>query len=106
MIITAITRKVPSGGGEASPTTTTIPIEFRVGEPVFAGGPTVKEIIYCRDGANKGEKGHFPSYLVKFEETDENRIIPESCVLDLAVVNESKKAGKENNNEATVELPE
>ena len=67
----------------------TFPSTFRVGEPIMEGGHTVKEILYSRDGYNKGAKGHFGMYIVKFEESSEIRLISMDEVVDMAVVPDS-----------------
>lgn len=79
-----------------------IPATLRVGEPVAEGAPTVAEILYCRDGYSGGAKGRFPAYAVKFVETTEVRVIPESEVVDLGIDPETKT----KNVEADVPLPE
>lgn len=80
-----------------------LPQTFGIGVPVFEGGRNVKEILYCRDGYTKGEKGRFPSYVVKFEGTDEVRVIPEHTILDMAIDPETEK--KKKSTEA-VDLPD
>jgi hypothetical protein len=82
-----------------------IPSTFRLGEPVMEGGHTVKEILYCRDGYSGGSKGRFPSYAIKFEESSEVRVVPESEVVDMAVDPMAKRK-EEAPAEAAVELPE
>lgn len=79
------------------------PSTFRVGEPIMEGGHTVKEILYSRDGYNKGAKGRFGMYIVKFEESSEVRLIAEAEVVDMAVVPDNKKKAPA---ESEVELPE
>ena len=95
MKITEITRKDTGIGN--------LPQTFRVGTPVNEGGCVVKEILYCRDGYTKGEKGRFPSYVVKFVEVTEIRIIPESIVIDIAIDPETEV--KKKSTEA-VDLPD
>lgn len=86
----------------------TIPSVFRVGTPVLDGGHTVSNILYCRDGYSGGVKGRRPSYAIKFIDSSEVRVIPESEVIDIAVVEDkSDKAEKKAiSEEATIELPE
>ena len=85
-----------------------IPITFRVGAPVVDGGHTVSEILYCRDGYSSGTKGRRPSYAVKFVESTEIRIIAETEVIDMAVIQDESDKGKKTavNPEAAIPLPE
>lgn len=92
LAITRDARKLPEG----------VPAILRVGEPVADGAHVVSEILYCRDGYSGGSKGRFPAYAVKFLETTEVRVIPESAVIDLAIDPETKT----KNVEADVPLPD
>ena len=84
-----------------------VPIIFRVGFATIADGPTVSEILYCRDGYSNGAKGRRPSYAVKFTDSPEIRVIAETEILDYVVLSdeEGKKKGT-TNPEAVIPLPE
>ncbi len=83
-----------------------IPIIFRVGAPVIEGGQIVSEILYCRDGYSSGSKGRRPSYAIKFADTSEIRVIPETEIIDMAIVpDEPVKGKKDVAAEASIELP-
>lgn len=82
-----------------------VPLRFRVGEAVMEGGYVTKTILYCPGGYNGGTKGRWAAYAVKFEETKEVRMIPESEVVDVCVIAENPSSD-EVNSEAAVDLPE
>lgn len=88
--------------------TIVFPALFRVGKQVIEGGYTVSSILYCRDGYSNGIKGKRPSYAIKFSDSNEVRIIPESEVVDISVVEEKsdKSEKKSITEEAALELPE
>lgn len=84
-----------------------IPTIFRVGFVTIDGGPTVSEILYCRDGYSGGAKGRRPSYAVKFVDSPEIKVIAEDEVLDYVVLpdEDTKKKGAIKT-EADVPLPD
>ncbi len=85
-----------------------LPIIFRVGDPVVEGGHTVSEILYCRDGYSSGAKGRRPSYVIKFIDTPEVRVIPETEVFDMAILPDEPTKGKKDDaakSEANIDLP-
>jgi len=85
-----------------------IPVTFRVGMPIVEGGHTVSEILYCRDGYSSGSKGRRASYAIKFAETPEVRVIPETEVIDMAILPDEPIKGKKDTAaaaEANIELP-
>jgi hypothetical protein len=85
-----------------------LPIVFRVGSPIIEGGHTVSEILYCRDGYSSGTKGRRPSYVVKFIDTPEVRVFPETEIIDMAILPDEPGKGKKDTTtiaEASIELP-
>jgi hypothetical protein len=72
----------------------------------MADGHTVKEILYCRDGYSNGIKGRFPTYAIKFVESSEVRLIPETEVIDIAIDPAAGKKKDTGPDEASIELPE
>lgn len=80
-----------------------VPFNFRVG--VVANGYTVCDILYCRDGYNSGSKGKYPCYVIKFVETKEVRVIPESEIVDIAILPDEDKKNSIKS-EADVALPD
>jgi hypothetical protein len=86
----------------------TIPAIFRVGAPVVEGGHIVSEILYCRDGYSSGSKGRRASYAVKFVDSTEVRVIPETEIIDMAILPDETSKDKKStvNPEATIPLPD
>lgn len=64
--------------------------------------PIVSEILYCRDGFNKGEKGHFESYVAKLDD-GHAIIVPAHDATKIVVAMEGKKGGS---SDSQVELPD
>lgn len=85
-----------------------IPTTFRVGAPVIEGGHVVSEILYCRDGYSSGSKGRWAAYAVKFVDSTEIRVIPETEVIDMAVLPDEPTKDKKTtvNPEASIPLPD
>ena len=80
-----------------------VPQVFSVGQPaVPPAGHIVSEILYCRDGYSNGAKGRRPCYAVKFETSEEIRLIPENEIVEICL--DGKKKAEENP-EANVSLP-
>ena len=76
--------------------------EYTVGL-VLPQQAVVADILYCRDGYSGGSKGKFPSYAVKYENTTNVVVIPETKVEKYVVTVEAKQT---KNTEAAVELPD
>jgi hypothetical protein len=83
-----------------------VPSKFRVGNAIVEGGHTVSEILYCRDGYNSGSKGKWPCYAIKFIETKEVRVIPESEIIDMAILPDEDVKKNSVKSEANIELPD
>lgn len=85
-----------------------IPAIFRVGSPVIEGGHVVSEILYCRDGYSSGSKGRRASYAVKFVDSTEVRVIPETEIIDMAILPDETTKDKKTatNPEAAIPLPD
>jgi hypothetical protein len=85
-----------------------IPNTFRVGYPVVEGGHIISEILYCRDGYSSGSKGRRASYAIKFVDSTEVRVIPETEIIDMAILPDDPSKDKKAsvNPEATIPLPD
>jgi hypothetical protein len=85
-----------------------IPTNFTVGVSSIENVYIVTEILYCRDGYSAGSKGKWPAYVVKFSDTRQVRVIPETEVVDMIILPDEPTKDKKPvvNPEAAIPLPE
>jgi hypothetical protein len=83
------------------------PLRFRIGQPIVEGGFVVEKIVYRPERTlyNKGAEIGFSCYAVNFVGIPERRLIAESVVTSIEVVNDTTTK-KTVNTESSVDLPE